>query len=403
MIARMLRAKRMRRRSASLLFLYRLGHGRQLPEVLSLAHGGWVQRSERHDYNASCWFMDARYNCQNDPRVPAASAWRHVPNLNVTQIVTWRDVVDSHGGAFSGLQELRRSCGREIANERAINVVIVGCSYLRQVYEAISCRWFDLVTRVTVHSRGPRMDKAWLKKYRRRRSAHNVSAFALLSLDTGLIKRGQQQVCQIGPTGGNLTLDSYYVGGYPQGATRPRRTCEDNIGSFELVWRNLTVRFYYAFRARFTAGGLPPILDTLGLQLSEIDLIVCDTCGPDGLHDASVLRNLNRASPIPCHQRSGDQRGAVLIDFSTVRQTLQAQMRRDIGHLYGATNGVKINDWHPCMPGIPDDEVDILFSMLLTKSRHIDHNLPADGYSARFWNETDLYGTSNYTEIEQFS
>ena len=78
-------------------------------------------------------------------------------------------------------------------------------------------------------------------------------------------------------------------------------------------------------------------------------------------------------------------------------------MRRDIGHLYGATNGVKINDGHPCMPGIPDDEVDILFSTLLTKSRHIDHNLPADGYSARFWNETDLYGTSNYTEIEQFS
>ena len=73
-----------------------------------MAHGGWVQRSERHDYNASCWFMDARYNCQNDPRVPAASAWRHVPNLNVTHGVTWRDVVDSHGGAFAGLQELRR-------------------------------------------------------------------------------------------------------------------------------------------------------------------------------------------------------------------------------------------------------------------------------------------------------
>ena len=39
-------------------------------------------------------------------------------------------------------------------------------------------------------------------------------------------------------------------------------------------------------------------------------------------------------------------------------------MKRDVGHAYGATNAVLRDDNHPCLPGIPDDEVDILFSAL---------------------------------------
>ena len=210
------------------------------------------------------------------------------------------------------------------------------------------------------------MHKAWLRKFKRKKFAHNASCFALLSLDAALVRRGRQQAsvrdsatadrpwghdseatppwftpcfthrqaCQVGPTGGTTPVEDYYIGGYPHHARRLNHTCEDNIASFELVWPNLTVRFSYAFRARFNAGGLPSILDALGVRRSEVDLIICDTCEQDGLHDVSVLRELNMASPVPCHQRPAHQRGAALIDFSAIRQTLEAQMLRDVGHLY---------------------------------------------------------------------
>lgn len=82
--------------------------------------------------------MDARYNCQNDARTPAAPAWWHVPDLNATRRGrdrSWRDVVDARGGALGALQSLRECDGAGAGaglEKRTINVVFAGCSYLRR-------------------------------------------------------------------------------------------------------------------------------------------------------------------------------------------------------------------------------------------------------------------------------
>ena len=65
-------------------------------------------------------------------------------------------------------------------------------------------------------------------------------------------------------------------------------------------------------------------------------------------------------------------------------------MTRDLGRLFGATNGKFTDNGHPCLPGLPDDEVDVLFATLATVSRSID--APTDAEGAMWWNETAIYG-----------
>ena len=59
-------------------------------------------------------------------------------------------------------------------------------------------------------------------------------------------------------------------------------------------------------------------------------------------------------------------------------------MKRDVGHAYGATNAVLRDDNHPCLPGIPDDEVDILFSALADRG-HAQRLGYVPAHKEEFW------------------
>ena len=59
-------------------------------------------------------------------------------------------------------------------------------------------------------------------------------------------------------------------------------------------------------------------------------------------------------------------------------------MKRDVGHAYGATNAVLRDDNHPCLPGIPDDEVDLLFSALADRG-HAQRLGYVPAHKEEFW------------------
>lgn len=150
-------------------------------------------------------------------------------------------------------------------------------------------------------------------------------------------------------------------------------------------------RFYYAFRPKFAVGQLPALLEHVGLALDDVDVVVCNACAGDGLEDPATLARLNRASPEPCAERPPGRRGALVVDFAAVRGTLQDQHVRDVGPaIYRVRNGRYHNDGHACMPGIPDDEVDLLLALLATSQRVEVEKPPSNNHT--WWNETDLYG-----------
>ena len=108
--------------------------------------------------------MKARYNCDGDSRPEQALAYRYVQRL--------ADGLKSapgrgHGGQLLPLHralKLVRSMGD---GRGRVNMLMVGHSYLRQVFEALACRWRDNVTAGILSVGPPRvtaMTQAALKK-----------------------------------------------------------------------------------------------------------------------------------------------------------------------------------------------------------------------------------------------
>ena len=146
------------------------------------------------------------------------------------------------------------------------------------------------------------------------------------------------------------------------------------------------LRLYYAFRPKFCRGQLPALLQRVGLDASDVDALVCNACATDGLDDPKTLRRLNNASKTPCGDRP---QGAIVLDFDPVRGLLESQMRRDAGGpIYKVRNKRYSNDVHACMPGLPDDEADLLFAILATSQRV--ETSPT--YAVHEWDESGIYG-----------
>ena len=126
-------------------------------------------------YDWSCWLMHARYNCQGDRR--GAELWRHVVDVNASTQRTWRDVVDGYGGHVAVAEELAARCGTR-DRPRPVNVVLVGHSFLRQVFEALACRWRHRITAGLLNRAAPNLQMAHLRQFKRRGNAHDAAAYA---------------------------------------------------------------------------------------------------------------------------------------------------------------------------------------------------------------------------------
>ena len=80
-------------------------------------------------------------------------------------------------------------------------------------------------------------------------------------------------------------------------------------------------------------------------------------------------------------------RNATWVDFDMVRATLKAELTRDAGTAYGATNRVFTDDTHPCLPGLPDDEADLLFAALADRRAKEHHLGYVPAHKEEFWRQ----------------
>jgi hypothetical protein len=95
----------------------------------------------------------------------------------------------------------------------------------------------------------------------------------------------------------------------------------------------------------YSNEALHQIYDQLGIRDHSVDVLVFD--------------NLDESNTGLAYERK--------VDYSSLTLTLSAFQRRDLGTYFGANNPWITHppDGHPCMPGIPDDEVNVLLFLLL--------------------------------------
>ena len=275
----------------------------------------------------------------------------------------------------------------------------MGNSFMRQVFEAAVCRWSNNITGGRLRTKGPAIT---------RRILPHESHLSRLSGQTTMAPPCHGQF-----VGGEKPVSTFYRGGLPEAQAVPLNAtdtrlcgrhghpsatgtglqfcgfpaCSDDLATIEFDGR---LRLHFVFRPYAYAYGLAMILKLLGVHPNHVDVVVCnDRCDRKltRIAWARTLGGLYKSREN--HTGKTAAKGAFFLDFSKVRATMQAQMLRDVGRLYGATNAVLTDDGHPCMPGLPDDEVDILFQAI----RHGEALVAPEGVNekdAEFW----LHNTS---------
>ncbi len=282
------------------------------------SYGQYVPTTEPARYDHFCPVMKARYNCAwptNTTDIPRAFdyhfVWKHP---QYPQVCNLRQLVQFIGGP-AGIP------GKKI--------FLQGNSYLRQVWEALVCGFGQQITNLTLYENGPSMSLEGSAK----RGGQKISSEQL-----GNFMPDAVTIDGCHGSGLEWRLDDYYR----QNVTIPPNhdKCNDDIASVEFG----NVQFAYIFRKEwYQIDALVDSYRKIGMP-NELDVVVLN----------SKSRNSTARS---------------LIDFSKLLSMLIEVQKRSLGTYFGADNPWITDppDGHPCMPGIPDDEANILLFLLLLK------------------------------------
>jgi len=343
--------------------------------------------SHRHDsYNHMCFIMKPRYNCALPPGLTnnkhSAQDYMFIykhkdadEDENVKQHCDLEEVIDWLGGptGIGRILAQQFSSENESAKHHRYRVLLQGDSRLRQVIESLICRYQDEVTNLTLTFNAPDLSINAIKKLKKK---HHVSTAKHIlhptemgqprnigfTNDTDGQPLGYDELVRKGchNQNSNEMTDFYYPG-----VTVPTSIpgCSDDLLMVEFG----VIRFYYIFRPQFYSDeSLFIAYEKLGLT-THID----PTTGNVELDDNIDVLLWNVDNPTVRLLSEHRQKGLVSYDWDGVHEHLRKVQMESIGTVYGAINpyvekGPHQPDLlHACMPGLPDDMVNIkLFSLL---------------------------------------
>ena len=344
-----------------------------VPVDLSLAELKFVPHNENRavTYNHTCFLMKARYNCaHNNTNEPHAEDFKLMYRLNGREeFCDLNEVVNWIGGP-TGLATFLRPLSRPY------QVAMQGDSRLRQVFEALVCRFSHQITDIKLSLNGPSMSMSaveTLKKERNAASYHNILRFdelpTILHVDMEQIQKKEQHTDNLSSNAisfselerggchsvGNLTnLTSFYnVGPVPRNIAG----CTDD---FAMVEFGGAIRFYYSFRSFWWDDDAVYSMYThLGMPVPEngklhVDTLVWNMGG--GRVGSKGCSEFPHAVVPP--------RG---IDWRDVHPYLN-QIQAKGGIYFGAKNPMikdGVDPVHNCLPGPPDDNANLLLLRLM--------------------------------------
>ena len=258
-----------------------------------------------------------------------------------------------------------------------IEVLLVGTSRFRQIFEALVCGFSDQVTNLKLQLGGPVFNIH--HKYM------NVEEIGpLVGLD--FVKNGSCYDPAAQASYSEFFRDDGTI--IPNNHDR----CNDNIAIVEFDFANSSnndnqkatgetskIRFYYVFRP-WAWTNVTPALEALGIEnRHKMDFVLWE---PKDANDEASWQYESSLDLESLYQSMFDIRNITTNSESNTDTTLNIEQHdahelyksiqlRDIGRYFGADNPWIIDppdDEHPCMPGMPDDKVNFLLWYMLSLS-----------------------------------
>lgn len=334
--------------------------------VLNLYYGRYIYSKDRNlPYNVPCYIMKHRYNCvspNSTTKEMLSHQWHFVLQSNLSDSRTLCDItsiVDRMGGPAA------------LPRDRSIG--LLGNSYLRQLFESLGCKYKEQLSKLLLHQNGPPQDRdsMILRKNRPYKLEEYGSVF---SLDT----RDKNKVCFAGLEREELQL--FYSVQLPEEMDLVQN-CTDNIALAEYNKQIGLSRGGAADAAAYpessTANVATKRSHTNALSvfynfrphyLNQPNNIYEVLLGEDVMQTLDTIFwndemkwKLKNIVHVPDTTR--------WVDLSMLVVVLQKIQRRDAGAFFRENNPwITANPsgvYHPCMPGIPDDESAILLFLLI--------------------------------------
>jgi hypothetical protein len=231
-------------------------------------------------------------------------------------------------------------------NDRPVyQVLLMGNSFVRKLFEALVCGFRNDITDLKLQLGGPDSSVAGL----------NLLGI-INATDMGDMVTGLDVIEEGGCHGTSSELQQEFF--RPDIIVPPTiDRCNNDIGMVEF---NRSIRFYYIFRpAMFSHdSAYPEIRRRLGIQGDTLDVVAYN----------------DRAIKTPYLSYMNITTARRTIDLSRLLPSLKDLQKGDLGYFFGADNPwlTHVPDLHPCMPGIPDDEVNFFLYLLLVGGDSIE-------------------------------
>ncbi|KAL3798560.1 hypothetical protein HJC23_011864 [Cyclotella cryptica] len=334
--------------------------------VLNLRHGQYIYSQDRiQPYNVPCFIMKHRYNClppNSTTKEVLSHQWHFVLQSNLSDISTLCDltsVVDRMGGPAA------------LPRDRSIG--LMGNSYLRQLFESLGCKYKQQLSKLLLHQNGPTQDNDSMAL--RKNRPYNLEEYgSVLLFDTN----DKDKVCFAGLK--REDLQSFYSVQLPEEMNLVQN-CTDNIALAE-----------YNKHANLTGSGAADAVANTERPTERIAHSRSHTSAlsvfynfrphnlnqPNEIYDVllgkDVMQSLDTIFWNDDMKRKMKNKvhfpdTARWVDLSMLMWILQKIQRRDAGVFFRENNPwIAANPsvvFHPCMPGIPDDEIGILLFLLI--------------------------------------
>ena len=287
--------------------------------------------------------------------------------------------------------------------ESPIEVLLVGTSRFRQIFEALVCGFSDQVTNLKLQLGGPVFNI-----HHKYMNADEIGP--LVGLD--FVKNGSCYDPEAQASYSEFFRDDGTI--VPNNHDR----CNDNIAMVEFDFANTEahrqgngsgssndnqeataenskIRFYYVFRP-WAWTNVTPALEALGIEnRHKMDFVLWE---PKDVNDEaswqyessldleSLYQSMFDIRNISTATTNSDSNTATTLNIEQhdAHELYKSIQLRDIGRYFGADNPWIIDppdDEHPCMPGMPDDKVNFLLWYMLSLSALEQDESKSSSYS----------------------
>ena len=327
---------------------------------LNFGQAVMVRRPSRYPvpYDHTCKIMKARYNCAHAMHIDEkATDWILGFESRSGAKCLMKDLLLKSGGILTLRRHIAHWSHRGFAEKKA-HILLVGNSFLRQIFEAIVCSFSDneTVGPVMVEVGGPDMSLSTLEMNNK---------FDLTSLGS-MVPLADLDGCHaFEPYSGSHWYEA------DEFTPLSRANCSDNIATVEIA----NIKFYYLFRP-YSYSNLRDVFSLLEWNVHKFDAIVSNEDIAIKSIQAAFPFLLRKIYPLGTVTKNVTQSGISVINLNEIVRYFFFVQKRQLHRWFGADN-VGISqppDSHPCMPGPPDDELDVLLFMLSHNIRGIAWN-----------------------------